>query len=431
MEWPPQNTGSFASPECVTCCVVESAALDDCFFDLAQVFGGSLADYATARAVLDGGDLSSTAFVATSKAACFGAFHESELMLDLTVSSDITVDDRVVVAASYANVVDPAVRNDGQFYTRVAVADSAQLTLAWVQGSDALQAIGVYDSDLNLLDSHFFTAVSGSHTFDPLGAGIYLVSCTLATAEGVSDFDASITLTCDVAMVPLPVVASYVDPDDAASTIELQACPKLEMPLGRFFLADSTDVFADKAAAVHALTAPTWDNLSGWSAVVVDCKAVAIATSSTGQSLTASVSGDTYSFETSRDPVAANAAGATMLGCYQMRAGSTLTVTGNVSFLNTTSRSWVVRVYRQDGTIVAFAMASGSTDSAISATLAIADEGVYYVYADARGSQAGGADVTTTMSVTFSSDMDMEQGGVAGLYGRGVSCPARLDCEDA
>jgi hypothetical protein len=417
MVWPPQNTGLFAPDPCIMCCAAP-ATPPDCLFDIVLPANSSnpFADEQTAFEHFDG---------TSAAASCFSWVNNAPS--DVVVTSDASTEDELTFGATFTNVVGPTDANSCVQYAKILVDENASLTVTPMVGSTGFFRVRIYPGDDVSAHIDSWTSISGSHVFNPLPAGEYIIQAFAQMADGDDNFSASFLIECDQIMIPEPIVASY---DDGGDTLTLEACHRFELPfLGGTF----SDFAAAEAAFVvdHPNTASPdpagYALCEGW--IEVACEGNSdLALDWTTH--TESITGATFAM--AGDVQATDfTLGRTILHAKLfLRAGSTLGVSATVDFdadiEGLQSNQYIITV----GPISLSSSFSGSLSTVLSDSDTIPTTGVYDVLVRAQSTAI--ADLSSfDVSVTVSSDDEMTVLPVVALYERGVGCPARLECPEA
>ena len=259
----------------------------------------------------------------------------------------------------------------------------------------------------------------------------------LTASNAVQGSSATLTttynVTADDVLTFNPVIALYTNPSDPTTPLELEACPKLELPLP-----DSGLPYPSLADAQNILDS-----------YVSNCVGYSIINGVSGASFTATDGGSTLTLDGSLSASYTNnfSCPATigtefaMVGSVSMSANTVLHCSYSVGGDYTLNGSSFVSrffvrflIYDQDGQFFAFDSitlpASGGSGTK---DYSITKAGKYTVIT----SVAIGADCvspfglfsyTLNGNIVFSSDDIMTVNPAQALYTNGSNCPSRLDC---
>lgn len=239
-----------------------------------------------------------------------------------------------------------------------------------------------------------FTALAADGTY-------YLKASTFNPPGPGSPFSsATFTVTCSGVFVPNPVIALW---DDSGTTRQLEACPKLYLPI----LTESTgDWYADCAAAAAVLADPTQvSNCVGFLGTATPTSSF---TATGGSSLAWSVT------DTS-PPGASN-----FWGSFNGVKGDVINTTWTDTLIFGPGGGYFL--YDDTGTLIdSFLSHSGSGTS-----IALPYTGRYTIEVVAVGDPS-----TLTLSGTAGSSGVMTTNDIQALYDTGLTCPSRLNCGDS
>ena len=264
----------------------------------------------------------------------------------------------------------------------------------------------LYDCNGALVDTVSFggagscnDSFSDSGTLTAPSDGIYYVQLEVNIASvgstNTTDFTCTVSAT---ALVTNPVIALW---DDSGTTRQLEACPKLYLPL----LTESTgDWYADCAEADGVLADPLQvSNCVGWCGGGPGLSA-----------FTATDGGTSLTLATT------NTTGCSTFGSVNCETGETITLTGSVSAGTMTV---LLRVYDYTGALLydSGTVSSPATSSALPYT------GRYIVNAVVASDAGGG----TNASGVITSSGTLTVNEIQALYDVGLDCAARLNCGDS
>jgi hypothetical protein len=229
--------------------------------------------------------------------------------------------------------------------------------------------------------------------------GVYYIYVNFASGYGTTTATSSAdwTITSDDTAVVLPVIALW---DDSGTTRQLEACPKMIIPLQFGPYGSLGAWYADETEATAAITDLTSNCVGfGFDAFAPGTPTDFTATDGvTSLTLAATLAADAL---------------AEMYGSFQVTPGDTVSV--NVSVTNATH---LVQIYDEVGTMLEQFEGTGSH-----AFTAQSASGLYYVRCGGGTNESGGS-----ASFAFTSSGDLSVNPIQALYDVGLTCPARLDC---
>lgn len=276
------------------------------------------------------------------------------------------------------------------------------LTVTWSTTSDTLSGYaGLYSCSGTLIEESVllgFPFGSGTYSFAPVSAdGTYYVVVGFDSGGSVTTSgDWAYNLASDDTMTVNPVIALW---DDSGTTRQLEACPKMLVPL----LTESTGLWY--ASCADAETDLATDAVS-------NCVGICTTTITT---FTATDGGSSLSFAVTSAP----SASMDFWGSVNAESGETL------SFAWTDYPNATANIYDYTGTLVE--TLTGSSSPLVSAALPY--PGRYtvnvFIFVPPMGSPqtAGSATVTSSGTMTVNP--------IQALYDAGLGCPGRLDCGDS
>lgn len=268
------------------------------------------------------------------------------------------------------------------------------------------------------------------HLDAPTDDGYTVKVTVLAVNTTPENFQTDLGFTSDGAMVANPIVALW---DDSGTTRQLEACPKLYLPI----LTESTgDWFADCASAAVVLTGDRVSACVGYYDGIKDPDAFTATDGGTSLTLdyTRSVTGfpgDWFNGYLT----------GIMYGSINVEAGETISAAFIRSSTNVDSGyhyHTTLRVFDSSGAMVDEQIddSTATSQSATLTSIAMPATGRYTVYVSTGPEDNGapynpsGLSATSTASFVITSSGTLTVNPIQALYDTGLTCPSRLNCGD-
>jgi hypothetical protein len=396
MEWPPQNTGLFAHKK--KCCACAGPLIPSaCTYDISyEQFAAPAETLEIAQTLIE------------ERATCWFRYFMGDG--DKTHTIDLSTEDELTISLSET----PAPTSAG-FRCVVAVAVDATVTVTW-DVSHATSGVPLVvslsslaaDGSISFLAEIVGTSTTGSGSFPPVAGGTYLIEGSSSSDVGDPSISATWTIAANDTMIPIPLVATYVDPDDAENALVVEACPRLELPLRGGVYADleeAEEAMADYVVDCCAYVETANPGASSWSELTATAETGVV----TG-TLAHPGSGSLGALET--EVVVARVLAAESFDV-DFALGGAATGASQVEFelFNDALES----VDTADG-------GAGNLSGTVNLTAPKAGRHFIVAYVTMAAPASAG---NITLSLTFGADLLPAQM----LYDRGLECPARLECE--
>ena len=405
----PFDSSLFTAPSCLPCCTPAPA---DCPCALLiPPFASPYADYATAAAA-----------IADQVSGCLGYFL---LGGDGGAGNSISAAfDGTTISADQDSAFSGGIPSlSNTTYISVSALSSAVLSCVYTTSTDGTPitvSVDLLDcSDGSSVDSDSSASGSGTLTVTVPADGEYVLYFQIMTDEPTY-LNSTWDVTSSSAFWVNPVIALW---DDSGTTRQLEACPKMLLPL---HTESSGDWFADCAAAADEIT-DFVDNCIGYCPYDAGSWVTVGAFSSTGGSTLTLAATGWKKTNTGATPG--------MSGSINAEVGET------ISFAWTTSTApgtlgdpgASVSLYDDTGTLVYSdsETAAGGTGTMTSGALPYT--GRYFVVVNGNGAAGPGPGDPNTVSSTIviTSSGTMSVNPIQARYDLSLTCSGNLDCGDS
>lgn len=265
-------------------------------------------------------------------------------------------------------------------------------------------------------DTSFTTSLSGSISIPITTAGVYIMypSCYSTSADPLQTVDVEYSFVSDNTFIMNPVIALW---DDSGTSRELDACPKMNLPIQFSPYGSAGTFYADEATAQDALDTQTSNCVGYLPFGAID----SFTATDGGSSLTLVGAG-------SSNPTGGQIS-FVMIGCLTLLGGSTLSAAYTIASGGTPTPGTIssqLILYTEDGTLIDAQTALWPTSGG-TLNISIPFSGKFYAICLAGG-ETGFGSFTLSASFSLTSSSTLTVNPAVALYDNGTDCPSRLEC---
>lgn len=398
----------FAAENPCVCC----AAPGDCACALPiPTIGDPYSDYATAEAAISD---------YTADCVGFSLYETSSFSADTSIANQLGTSASAAIAINLITL---------QFSITVSTSSLSIPFSVTTDGTIIEVGAFIYDcATLSEVASDTSTSNSGTLTLSGIPEGTYRLqlAVTLDPFSSYTNLSATFTATCSGVMAVNPVIALW---DDSGTTRELEACPKMIIPLQFSPFGAAGNWYSDETDAQAAIDGawPDWE--------AVECKGWALASD---PGLTGSFSAGVF---TGSIPCIGGGGG-DLYYSVNLIGGETVSISSQFSINGSgdcnvppddTDCSYADAVFLlmyPDGTTVLTGSDSQEPGNSATASdsITVPYTGKYVIYAagGANTWDSTGDTISIAVSVTATSAVTVNP--IQALYDLSLECPGRLDC---